>query len=791
MRLALLVLLKLFTAGLLVAAAFDVKLPGGYRPRMRVYLLDLSGSAAVPGDPESLTPLDAWRLAAADAGRFDHVAVLAIGDSPASLYEGPPSRFPGDPPPAAPADETDLGATLEAALVRIPSDRDADIVVMTDARATRGDARRVLPACAARGIAVHALAIGPLRPSDARILSVEAPAFVSPKESWTIEVELESGREGTIEVLLDAPFGKSSQEVTLVRDTPRVVRFSAPPIADRAEFSVSLRTRSFEDACPRNDTARRTVQLTSDQRRILVLSPGASATARILRAQPRFSVTESTAFREPFEFDAVVLDDFPVRGLRSEELGRLRDFVRSFGGGVCVFGGPNSFGPGGYSDTPLEEILPVWAFPDETLALVVVLDRSGSMNVEIPGNRRTKIDAARHALARALEELRERDLATVIPAPGRSPLAPLSRDRATLRAAVASLEAGGPTALADSIREAVKLLETAAAPRKHVLLISDGATAPEESDALFDELRSDLEVRRIGLTFVLTGDQPSAPLTRLSTPIPVANWELVSALLAKLVRESLQPFVAPRGPMKPVGQHPETEGVGSWPKPQWINRVSTKPAVELAVVCDDHPILAMRTAGRGRTAAAMFGLGAEWAGGLDRWTDLPKLIAQVVAGVSPGAVGKFSLNLSREGLEWRLSALGPEDGPDELIVDFEGPDDRRGEMRLLRTSRTRWETPCPPSPPGMVVYRIRGVRGRNWVHHSPYPEEYRRLGPDTAEIAEIARRTGGTRIRQAGDFQAGPARRRIHRSGRATFLLAAIGFFLLDLLVSTFWPPRR
>ena len=59
--------------------------------------------------------------------------------------------------------------------------------------------------------------------------------------------------------------------------------------------------------------------------------------------------------------------------------------MRDLGRGLVTIGGPRAYGAGGYTDTPLEETLPVdmgvrdrEKQPD--VALVVVIDKSGSMD---------------------------------------------------------------------------------------------------------------------------------------------------------------------------------------------------------------------------------------------------------------------------------------------------------------------------------------------------------------------------------------------------------------------------
>jgi len=97
----------------------------------------------------------------------------------------------------------------------------------------------------------------------------------------------------------------------------------------------------------------------------------------------------------------------------SSEGARIGQHVRETGAGLMLTGGRSSYGPGGYYKSPLEPILPVsMELRQEhrklALAIVVALDRSGSMAVPIGGGR-TKMDLANLGTVQVLDPGRLRE----------------------------------------------------------------------------------------------------------------------------------------------------------------------------------------------------------------------------------------------------------------------------------------------------------------------------------------------------------------------------------------------
>lgn len=69
-----------------------------------------------------------------------------------------------------------------------------------------------------------------------------------------------------------------------------------------------------------------------------------------------FPKTEDDLYR----FDALVLDDIDAKFFTQEQMLLIRQFVASRGGGLLMLGGSEAFERGGYRDTPVGDLLPVY-----------------------------------------------------------------------------------------------------------------------------------------------------------------------------------------------------------------------------------------------------------------------------------------------------------------------------------------------------------------------------------------------------------------------------------------------
>ena len=127
----------------------------------------------------------------------------------------------------------------------------------------------------------------------------------------------------------------------------------------------------------------------------------------VVRMTPE-GIPNDLAFLRPF--DAIIVADVPASQLDEAKQKLIAMSTRDLGSGLVVVGGPQSYGPGGYQKSPLEEAMPVDCeiksnVLNPKVAIVLVIDRSGSMSGEklamaITGSQR--IHRSHRAIARSV-----------------------------------------------------------------------------------------------------------------------------------------------------------------------------------------------------------------------------------------------------------------------------------------------------------------------------------------------------------------------------------------------------
>jgi hypothetical protein len=698
----------------LAAAVADLPLPSRSRARVRIHLVDRSGSALVPGAPESLTPADALRIVewdlrrAADSG--DRVLWACFGREVAFESE------------AVDPDDSRLEEALEAALARNPT----EIILYTDGRADPGRAPLL---CRARGVPVYLFPLGPVRPHDARVAEVRAPAALAPGERGTVEVRLEATFEGILTVRLDA----EARAVPVAPGAPSRVSFP-----DRPAGPFRLRLEPA-DACPRNDAAEGEILVRSDAPRALVLS------TRDLPAPEGFEVRRSAAFEDPRAYDAVILDDTP---LGAEDGRALAAYVRDLGGALLLLGGP------GAPERPaaVGEISPLLAGPARRTATVFLIDASGSM-------KEGRLDAVLDAVRRAWARFGPGDSVAAIPFPNLD----LIRDPADLR----RIRAEGGTFIAGALEKARLHLEQIEADRKQIFLLTDGETHPDEKPEQRLLQGRELLRRGIALTVVVT----HRPI-EIGETVRIEDWNGLDRALDRLLRAGLEEYRDVPTPVE-FADHPATAGLARAVLPG-INPVRARPDAQVLGRAGQPPevlpVVAIRREGRGQVGAFAFDARA-----------LPRLIGPTLRSLTGAAEGTLALFVDPP----FVRARGRADAP-RLEVPWQArPSLESGVAHLEQVRSDLWEAPLPPTRPGTVVFRLGRARAAATV---PYPPEYRALGIDRAALERLASDAGGRVLWSPRELEELPRPSRPEpRRGRRTFLAAALALVFLEMALTTFW----
>lgn len=418
------------------------------------------------------------------------------------------------------------GATdLEAALEKVaanPAAHGGPVVLVTDGWENRGDAERALGAIRSAGVrlfiftppgardipnvAITDLAMPPaLAKSEPFALGVTATNYNSTPVSGTISV-LQNGR----------PI--DTRTVTLQSGQQR---FDFP--VHTVASGLTAYTASFKPANPAQDAYSEDDSLTGwigigAQRKVLILTGSArdaeylEEVVRRIGLEPTV-VTPSGSWSGNLKgYDAVLLNNVPRSRFSPAAQQALVNYVEE-GGSLAMAGGDQSFGLGGYQDSPIARALPVIMKPPQhrqrTRALVLIIDKSGSMG------RDNKLEYAKAAARTVTKTLNDSDLIAVIGFDSQPfvmvPLEPLSKSRPYFEELINRLKARGTTYLLPAVQEAERMLAGSDASVKHVVVLTDGETGG--TAAMYYDLVSSMH-REGGVTIstIAIGREANLPL---------------------------------------------------------------------------------------------------------------------------------------------------------------------------------------------------------------------------------------------------------------------------------------
>jgi len=649
-----------------------------------------------------------------------------------------------------------------AALPDVPVD-----VVHVPSRSGVGLAELILPTQVAPGQAVEAVAV--VRSDVATTVRIAGVAGGTDLEPVEVSVE-----PGTTAVPLSFTAGQGSVmsvSVDLFTDVPAG--------ATTLSRELSVRTRPP----------------------ILVVGDAALAAALTAQGLDVRSGTP-TDVTSPLAYSAIAL-----RGGAADftpgQLDLLARFVQT-GGGLLMTGGPESFGFGGWYRTPVEEILPVTTDlrTEVTLplvALVMVVDRSQSMATGSP----SKIELAKEGAIQVVELAYQEDLLGLIAFSDEAStrwvfeLRPATeRGKREMLQGILGVGTGGGTVLGPAYRQAIEALTSTQAAVKHVIVLSDGRLydgggpfGAQQEVPDFEALASEAQAAGITTSTIAIGSE--ADFERLeeiasagggryyealdvSTLPRIFSNEALTATRALLVEEP----TVPRGRPNQLYDFPAALP----PVDAYVATSIKSDAQELLSGREGEPLLAVRRAGLGRTAALTTDLNG-WAGSFGSWQGLPGALGTLgrwLQAVPPG----YDATANRDGneLEVVVDAVlaGEYVNGERLSARFGGATvqmDQVGPGRYV--GRVPW---IESAGQEVVVARDGDVVARASVT-GPDPEF---ADIDGARLLEaVAQRTGGAVV--TGETYE-PELAGGGRSIWQWFLAAAVAVFIAELAWRRFAP---
>ncbi len=490
------------------------------------------------------------------------------------------------------------------------------------------------------------------------------------------------------------------------------------------------------------------------------------------------------------QFDIFLLSDVSALSLSQSQMELYRTWVRDFGGGFAMLGGENSFGVGGYYGTPLARMLPVRLEHDDrletpTVALLIVLDRSGSMNA--PVGETTKMALASQGAVFAMEALQNRDqfgvLAVDTVVHALRPLGPLDNP-AEARSRILSLTAGGGgiyvyTSLLESFRQ----LRNTDARIKHVILFSDARDAEEKNagehndgapaggGSSFD-IVSGMLADRITTSVVALGqdsDQDAEFLKQLAlrgngrfyltddarTLPQIFSTETLKVAQSSLLEEPFLPIVVQPGP--------SIAGLDWSAAPLLLgyNATKAKPTADVLLATErGDPLLATWRAGLGRVAVFTSDAKNRWAGEWLGWGGYGQFWAQLCRSLQSRqdrSQRQIQTVERAGGLDVTIDAATPAgEFPDDqnLTVSLSGAGESTQRQRAEQTAPGRYETHFERIPARAATIAVgaaeSGLSPTLLGLHFPLAAEYRSLGSDPASLERVAA-AGQGRVLRSGD----------------------------------------
>lgn len=475
-------------------------------------------------------------------------------------------------------------------------------------------------------------------------------------------------------------------------------------------------------------------------------------------------------------YDAVILENIPSERVSRAQQRLLAGYVRDLGAGLVMVGGPDSYGAGGWANTPLEEVLPVRCeLPDRTMlpsgALVLILDRSGSMATQVTGSIFSKLDLANEAAVLAVATLFSHDLVGVVAFDG-SPqwvvqLTP-NQDPNAIAERIRSITPQGGTNIypaLDMAYHALAGLTDQQAAVKHAVLLTDG----QSQDSRYGDLINKMVDAGITLSTIGVGDDVNqellASLAAMGggsyhpiddpTNLPQVFIKEARTIRRNLIREgTFQPTLVHTG-------SPIMTGIDGLPPLRGFVRTAAAPDARVYTPIlgpEDEPLFAHWQIGLGRVAAFTSDATSRWAGAWLQWPGYADFWARTVREVATPPVSENDeLIVSDHGerlliqLDTAPATGQPARGDPGVTAVVLTPDGQTQSVRLEQIGPGSFQANIAAEQPGnYIVTAFHNAPGRPGQRRTvvggttrPGSVELRHFRSNGERLEQVARITGG------------------------------------------------
>jgi Ca-activated chloride channel homolog len=653
---------------------------------------------------------------------------------------------------------TDMESALQLALSTFPQQGARRVLVISDGNENRGHVLTEALRARESGVSVSTWPVGGTARMPVQLASISMPSEVFSGEHFTLSLRLNSAKALPARVSIVS----QGQEIGAASVNLHAGANDVDVNGQMANAGVNvLETHITGEGA---EQILFTQAISVRQPRILYIFGGSGPSQPLLDSLQRaqIDVDRQTDFPSSGkqDWDAVILDDYPLNQLSPDEETALDKYVFS-GGGLIFIAGENNAELPEKPDTPVEKLLPVQGQPEfakgETTALVLVLDKSQSM-------KGLKIAMTREAARESLKALRPIDKIGVIAfdevfrwvVPLQS-----AADTNRITELIDSINADGGTSIYPALQSAIEAIRRERVTRRHIILMTDGLSNPGD----FPQLEQDAATRHIPVSTVGVGNDVDRTLleeiarTTSGKSYFVENPEKIPQIISGEVRDPTVSSIQERDlrvtQVRPVEF---TDGIDFDHAPHLLGFVKAKAkdrSETILRVDTGDPLLTRWQYGLGRVVAFMSDAKSRWSANWVKWDSYGTLWPQLVRDVSHRdrtvRVGVRPGNREGEAVVF-YDALSQTDNKGEPSLGGTGvprilassPSAPSREIALEETAPGHYEARIPADQRGL--YRIVSGDAELSLPEAGFYRESEELKPqgiNMALLTEVSRITGG------------------------------------------------
>ncbi|MDB5345100.1 MAG: hypothetical protein JWP89_3477 [Schlesneria sp.] len=766
---------RLLLAGLMVSVLTSSHAVTSANPRTVVFALDVSDS--IPSTDQALAYFT--DTAERSLTKPDQLGLVVFGQQ-ATVEVPPVSKIQMEPIESRiDRKATNLEEALDLSLMLISKEATGRVVLISDGIATSGDVTRILPKLKSRGIAVDVLPVEYAYTNEVWLDGLQLPARDRTGRSDEAIVLLSALTDGVGTLTVgDNGIVVAAQEVAYKSGTNQ---FLIPlPAAGPGyhQYFANIEAAPSQDALKQNNTVsnalfvdgvRKVLLVTNGLSQRLALPPLEAAISKAARQIEMIGPRDLPAdVSQLGSYDSIIFCDVNRSQFEAAQLQAVHDAVCDQGVGFLMTGSANSFGPGGYHDTAIEQILPVsLGAPDTSpsrVALAIVMDR-----LQIPeGTTRAK-----RLTKQALKILRPSDESCVLVGDGRDgkllcPLASASHYEQQVPV-INGAEFNSIQLLENVMQMGLKELQNSTAGTRQMLIILGGRPI-YPSRALLQEFVT----ARISVSVVMSPRVPSLPKESthedwMRSVVETTGGRYYSAsdpnqLFEILGREASfiksdllchRIFTPLPGTdseiVSDLGTLPTLDGyVVTIPKRGDVTHVLNVPPANEAF--DSlHPLLSIWRPGFGKSAALMTDLNSTWGREWQKWDQFQRFVRQLLAELHRSEYLWMSTRVTGDEALIVLNDIHPDESRLTIDVKVIGPDEKAVTVTPDQIGPRAYQVRVPLW--GYGHYRVAAMTARGdiqessyggFAHAVKYSPEYLQFRSQRQTLQQIAAATGGT-----------------------------------------------